>query len=194
MPVGAVIEVGEKFGNLSCLPVQWDRGLVPVETVHHDLEKTIEIVEELMKTHKSAIEDSRQSSDHDVTKDPAICLVLDDCVLDSETWRSKTFKELFCNHQSYRMTPIVGMSFTGYLPIGIRNNIDFVFCFRENNDTLKQRLYDHYAGIFPTYESFLETFDKYTKDHGCLVLYLTSPSSRIEDTVFWYRAELTNHT
>jgi hypothetical protein len=59
--------------------------------------------------------------------------------------------------------------------------IDYVFIFRELFMTNKQRLYNIYGDIFPTFE--------YTQNNECIVIHLSSNSNAIQDKVFWYRAE-----
>lgn len=40
-------------------------------------------------------------------------------------------------------------------------------------------------------QDFSRVMDKCTEDHGCIVLDNTSPTSKIEDSIFWYKAQLT---
>ena len=65
------------------------------------------------------------------------------------------------------------------------------FILRENIWSNRKRLYDHYAGMFPTFEMFCETMDQCTENYECLVIDNTSKSNKIEDQVFWYKADMT---
>ena len=77
-------------------------------------------------------------------------------------------------------------------PLGIgpnlRTNIDFVFILRENIVSNRRRLYEHYAGVFPTFEIFCQIMDQCTNNYECLVIDNTSTSNKLEDIVFWYKA------
>ena len=62
---------------------------------------------------------------------------------------------------------------------------------RENIWSNRKRLYDHYAGMFPTFEMFCETMDQCTENYECLVIDNTSKSNKIEDQVYWYKSDHT---
>ena len=56
------------------------------------------------------------------------------------------------------------------VPPNLRTNIDFVFILRENYVSNRKRLYEHYAGMFPTFEIFCQVMDQCTEDYNCLVI------------------------
>lgn len=99
-------------------------------------------------------------------------------------------KDLFINHQHYNLTLITSLSYGPALPIIMRANIDYVFIFREHSETNLRKLYENYCGIFPTFQSFEDTFYKYTGNYGCLVINNCTNSMKFEDRVFWYKADL----
>ncbi len=78
-------------------------------------------------------------------------------------------------------------------PLGIspqlRGNIDYVFILRENIVSNRKRIYEHYAGMFPTFEMFCKVMDQCTENFECLVIDNNTQSNRIEDQIFWYKAE-----
>ena len=43
--------------------------------------------------------------------------------------------------------------------------------------------------MFPTFEMFCETMDQCTENFECLVIDNTSKSNKIEDQVYWYKAD-----
>jgi hypothetical protein len=77
-------------------------------------------------------------------------------------------------------------------PLGItpnlRTNIDYVFILRENIVANRKRIYDNYAGMFPTFEVFCQVMDQCTENFECLVINNTTKSNKLEDNVFWYKA------
>jgi hypothetical protein len=72
----------------------------------------------------------------------------------------------------------------------LRANIDYVFILRENIIQNREKLYKHFFGIFPTFDSFNEVMNQCTENYECLVLDNTSKSNKIEDVVFWYKAKI----
>ena len=53
----------------------------------------------------------------------------------------------------------------------------------------RKRIYEHYAGMFPTFEMFCQVMDQCTENYECLVVNNNSKSNRLQDQVFWYKAE-----
>lgn len=43
--------------------------------------------------------------------------------------------------------------------------------------------------MFPTLESFCQVMDQCTENYECLVIDNTSKSNRLEEQVFWYKAD-----
>jgi hypothetical protein len=76
------------------------------------------------------------------------------------------------------------------LPPSLRGQIDYVFILRDNIIENKQKLYKHFFGIFPTFESFNDVFTQCTENYECLVLNNRTTSNKIEDVVFWYKAKM----
>ena len=95
------------------------------------------------------------------------------------------------NGRHYKLLFILTMQFALGIPPNLRTNVDYVFILRENIYSNRKRLYDHYAGMFPTFEMFCETMDQCTENFECLVIDNTSKSNRIEDQVYWYKADKT---
>ncbi len=78
-------------------------------------------------------------------------------------------------------------------PPSVRANLDWVFLGRETNMSTLRKLYDLYASqFFTTFEMFKAVHKRCTKDFGFLVIHQASRSDKLEDCVFWYRADATN--
>jgi len=140
-----------------------------------------EIVESLLKRQVKAENNSW-------TEKNAI-LIFDDCLYDNAWVKDTKIREVFMNGRHYNLMFILTMQYAMGIPPALRTNIDYVFIFRDNIHSNKRRLWEHYAGIFPTYEMFNEVFEECTRDFGCLVIDNQSKSSNIEDVVFWYKAQ-----
>ena len=52
----------------------------------------------------------------------------------------------------------------------LRNNFDYVFLLQDNIISNIKRIYDHYAGIFPTLNSFRQVYEGLTQDFSSMVI------------------------
>ena len=75
------------------------------------------------------------------------------------------------------------------IPPALRTNIDYVFLLRENNARNRKVIYENYAGMFPTQRAFEQVMDQCTENHECLVIANNALSNKLEDQVFWYKAD-----
>jgi hypothetical protein len=85
------------------------------------------------------------------------------------------------------------MIITSQYPLGIppnlRTNIDYVFILRENFVSNRRRIYENYCGMLPTFEAFCAVLDQTTENYECLVVNNTTRSNRIDDQLFYYKAD-----
>ena len=121
--------------------------------------------------------------------DPRAFLILDDCLYDQSWIRDPNIRSLFMNGRHYKILFIITMQYALGIPPSLRTNIDFVFILRENYVSNRKRLYEHYAGMFPTFEIFCQVMDQCTEDFNCLVINNNAKSNKLEDQVFWYKAD-----
>lgn len=124
-------------------------------------------------------------------EDRSMFLALDDMAYDNAWLKHKDTRGLFFNRHSLRLLTIISMQYDIGLSPVFRSNSDYIFIGRENNVQNRKKLYQMYAGIFPTYDVFCKVLDTYTAEsHQFLVIDYTAPCNNIEDCVFWYKAEL----
>lgn len=120
-------------------------------------------------------------------------LIMDDCLADSKGWKNDpSLKWIFMNGRHADITFILTMQYQVGIPPELRVNIDWVFICRETKKLEKDKLLKYYAGIFPNFDMFSQIFNKCTRDKRCMVIDSLSESDRIEDQVFWYKANLHN--
>lgn len=124
----------------------------------------------------------------DVSKTPR-GVVLDGCMYELGSLRSKAYHALVFNSRNLRIPYVLSVQYCLELSPTIRNYFDYVFLFRDDNIENKQRLFKYFCGMFDTFETFNQTFDKYTAGHGCLVVDNTSRSNKIEDQVFYFQSQ-----
>ena len=89
-------------------------------------------------------------------KDKRAFIVLDDCMFDNKWIKDTVIRNIFMNGRHYKLMFILTMQFALGIPPNLRTNIDYVFILRDNVTSNRKRLYDHYAGMFPTFEMFLQ--------------------------------------
>ena len=120
---------------------------------------------------------------------PNAFLILDDCLFDNSWIKDINIRSLFMNGRHYKIMFIITMQYALGITPNLRTNIDYVFILRENYMSNRKRLYEHYAGMFPTFEMFCQVMDQCTENYECLVIHNNSKSNKLEDQVFWYKAE-----
>jgi len=102
--------------------------------------------------------------------DPRAFLILDDCLYDKSWINEESTRYVFMNGRHIDMVTLITMQYPLGITPNLRTNIDFVFILRENNITNRKRIYDNYAGMFPTFEMFCQFMDQCTENYECLVI------------------------
>jgi hypothetical protein len=120
--------------------------------------------------------------------DPRAFLILDDCLYDSSWIKEESTRYVFMNGRHIDMMTIITMQYPLGITPNLRTNVDFVFILRENILGNRRRIYENYAGMFPTFEMFCTFMDQCTENYECLVICNNVNSNRLEDQVFWYKA------
>jgi hypothetical protein len=120
--------------------------------------------------------------------DPRAFLILDDCLYDNSWTKDINIKSCFMNGRHYKIFFLITMQFPLGIPPHLRANIDYIFIFRDNMIRNKQKIYEHYAGMFPNFDVFRTVMDSCTENYECLVINNKVQSNKIEDQVFWYKA------
>ena len=85
---------------------------------------------------------------------------------------------------------MLAMQYCMDLSPDLRCNIDYIFILRENILQNREKIWKNFFGIFPTFDMFNQVMTACTENYECLVLDNTSKSNKIEDVVFWYKADL----
>jgi len=123
-------------------------------------------------------------------KDPRAFLILDDCMYDDSWTHDKNIRYLFMNGRWLKVFFIITMQYPLGIQPALRTNVDYVFILREPYLNNRKRIYDNYASVFPSFEFFCQMMDQCTTDYGCVVIDNTSQSAKLEECVYWYKAEI----
>lgn len=179
IPIGTVISPTEKL-NKSYSKI------VPPVLIHDEYRD--DIIDKVLSRQRLIIE--KQEKDPNFADvDPTAFLLLDDCMFDNAWQKSTNMKEIFYNGRHYKLTLWLSLQYSLGLSIGMRNNLDWTFLFKEGIVANRKRLYEYFAGMFPNLAAFSAVMDQVTDDYGCLVIHNGASSTKLSDQVFWYKAE-----
>ena len=122
--------------------------------------------------------------------DPRAFLVLDDCMFDNSWTKEKNIRYIFMNGRHLKIFCLLTMQYPMGIPPALRANIDYVFINRNNMIKEREKIYHQYAGMFPSYSVFSEVLTACTNNYECVVIDKKSQSNKLEDQVYWYKAEI----
>ena len=185
IPIGTVIS-GTEEGN------GFYGKMVPKLFVHNEYNTAI--IENILKRQRTVLKQIKKEMEtyKKSTIDPRAFVILDDCLYDNTWSRDKLMRLLFMNGRHWKVMLIITMQYPLGIPPTLRTNIDYVFILRENYIANRRRIYENYAGMFPTFESFCQVMDQCTENFECLVINNNSKSNKLQDQVFWYKADAHN--
>lgn len=184
MPVGTVISATEGAN-------EFFSKIVPPIFIHD--EYTPEVIDNFLKRQKKVVKRINAGGPDAQNIDPRAFMILDDCMYDSSWTKDKNIRALFMNGRHYKIMFIITMQYALGMPPNLRTNVDYVFILRENLYNNRKKLYEQFCGMFPNFEIFCQVMDQCTENYECLVIHNNSKSNKLEDQVFWYKAEPHNN-
>ena len=185
IPIGTVIS-GTEEGN------GFYGKLVPKLFIHNEYNTAI--IENILKRQRGVSKQIKKEMEQfkRSTIDPRTFVILDDCLYDNTWARDKMMRLLFMNGRHWKVMLLITMQYPLGIPPTLRTNIDYVFILREPYIANRKRIYENYAGMFPTLESFCQVMDQCTENYECLVINNNAKSNKLQDQVFWYKADAHN--
>ena len=181
-PVGTVIS-GTEVAN------EFFQHMVPSKLIHDKYKP--DIVMNVIKRQlaiKTKRNQDKNSSGGNSHVDPRAFLILDDCLYDSSWIREESTRYVFMNGRHIDLMTIITMQYPLGVTPNLRTNVDFIFILRETMIGNRKRIYENYAGMFPTFEMFCHFMDQCTENYECLVICNGVASNKLDDQVFWYKA------
>ena len=153
IPIGTVIS-GTESGN------NFYSDHVPKLFIHDEYNTAI--IENILKRQKGVLKEinKEQKQYGRSTIDPRAFVILDDCLFDASWTKDKIMRLLFMNGRHWKIMLVITMQYPLGIPPNLRTNIDYVFILREPYITNRKRIYENYAGMFPTFESFCQVMDQ----------------------------------
>jgi len=182
IPIGTVIS-GTEAGN------NFYGAHVPKLFIHEEYSSAI--IENILKRQRTCLKQvNKEIQTYKRSNiDPRAFVILDDCLYDAGWTKDKLMRLLFMNGRHWKIMLVITMQYPLGIPPNLRTNIDFVFILREPYISNRKRIYDNYAGMFPTFESFCQVMDQCTENYECLVVNNNAKSNKLTDQIFWYKAD-----
>jgi hypothetical protein len=181
-PIGTVISGSE-------IASPFFQEMVPTKLIHDKYNSQIvsNAIRRQMMIKQQRNTDKKGRGDSSI--DPRAFLILDDCLYDKTWMNEESTRYVFMNGRHIDLATLITMQYPLGVPPNLRTNIDFVFILRETVLNNRKRIYDNYAGMFPTFQMFCQFMDQCTENYECLVICNGIQSNRLEDQVFWYKAQ-----
>lgn len=118
-----------------------------------------------------------------------VLLILDDCIAQKSALKDESFLNLVMNGRHLGITLIFTMQFPMGITPEIRCNFDYVFLAADDMISNQKRMYDHYAGMFPAFDSFRQIFYQLTSNYGMMVINNSTKKQNLTDKVQWFLAD-----
>ena len=96
---------------------------------------------------------------------------------------------IFNGERHYQLIFIISMGYCLGIQPELRSNFDFIFLLGEDFVNNRKKLYEHYAGMFPSRELFDQVFLDVTDNYGCMVINNRLKTTNLQKKVFWYKAK-----
>lgn len=162
---------------------------IPPVFIHHEykreiLEKVIERQTRLKKRRDREIASKGFSN-----IDMSLLVLMDDCMNDTSWTRDPNIRFLFLNGRHIGVCFVGLMQYARNIPPDLRSQVDYSFLLKEPSLENRKKLYDCFATSFPGFDVYSQVLEQVTDNHGVLVTDTTNQSGKLEETVFWYKAE-----
>lgn len=182
IPVGIIIAPTERMAD----PPFYSE-FFPDLYIHYDYKS--EIIEKLLYRQTIMMDKQKEKARKNKIIDPRSFILMDDCLSKKGSWaKDQPILELLFNGRHYRIMYMLTMQFPLGISPELRGNFDYIFLLKETFQSNLKRLYDHYAGMFPTLESFKQIFKILTDKYGVLVIINRDSGAEFLDQVRWYKA------
>jgi hypothetical protein len=182
LPIGVIISATERANH------HFEQ-FIPKMLIYDEFDSKIlqRFMDRQEKVTDQATQEKRKYGRTDL--DNRAFLILDDCLYDKSWPNDKNIRACFMNGRHYGILFAITMQFPLGIPPNLRSNVDYVFILRDNQIKNRERLYQQYAGMFPTFDVFCQVMDQCTSNYECLVIDNKTQSNSLQDQVYWYKAD-----
>ena len=182
VPCGVVIAPTDKMTGFY-------NDFLPPSYIHHEYKE--DIIPRLLQRQRTILDKNTKRKKKGKTPiDPRTFLIMDDCMSTKHLWlKDPNVLAIFNEGRHYQITFILAMQYSLGIQPELRSNFDYIFLLGEDFVNNRKKLYEHYAGMFPTRSLFDLVFMQVTDDYGSMVINNRLRSSQISKKVFWYKAK-----
>ena len=118
-----------------------------------------------------------------------VMVILDNCIASKGDWRTNpSFQEMLYNSRSYNISLLLSMQYPLEFPADARSNFDYIFLLADDYISNKKRIYNYYTGMYPTFDTFNDTFEQLTNDHNAMVIVNRGIRKTIFEKICQHRA------
>jgi hypothetical protein len=161
----------------------------PDSFIYYDYKS--EIIEKLIRRQELIVEKYTEKKKRGKRIDPRAIVIMDDCLASKGSWmRDEPISELLFNGRHYYIMYVLTMQYPLGISPELRTNFDYIFLLADDTYSNIKRMYEHYAGMFPTLDSFRQIFTQLTTDYGCMVINNRGSRKSIFDKIFHYKAPI----
>jgi hypothetical protein len=180
IPCGVVIAPTDRMNSFY-------NDFFPDTYIHYEYKS--ELIVKILDRQTQMIDKQRIKKQQGKNLDPRTFIIMDDCLGDKKSWvRDPPILELLFNGRHYQIMYILTMQFALGITPELRSNFDYIFLLKAEFISEQKKLFDHYAGMFPNFDSFRQVFNELVADFGCMVIDNRRKASNPLERLFWYRA------
>lgn len=125
-------------------------------------------------------------------KERNVFVIADDVAYDKSAFRGKSLRNCFMNGRHRRTGIIMTAQYAIDIPTAIRANADVIIACRETVYSNLEKLWKSFFGHFNSLRDFVTAFRAVTNNYEVMVC-VTSSSNSLEDSIFWWKADPTQH-
>jgi len=161
----------------------------PISYIHHEYKDNI-IPSVLIRQRKILDKNKKRKKHGRKLLDPRAFFIMDDCMSSKHLWlKDPKMLSIFNEGRHYKLTFMLAMQYSLGIQPELRSNFDYIFLLGEDFTNNKKKLYDHYAGMFKTYDSFEQVFEQVTENFGVMVINNRIRTTDLTKKVFWFKAK-----
>lgn len=181
IPMGVVIAPTDRMNSFYA-------NFFPDSFIHYSYKSSI--IQNLLMRQTKIIEKNKERKNKGLRSvDPRAWIVMDDCLASKSIWANDaSIKELLFNGRHYNIMYILTMQYPLGIDPNLRTNFDYIFLLAEDFNSNVKRIYDHYAGMFPTFDAFKQVFFQLTDNYGAMVIANRGARKNFLEKIYWYKA------
>lgn len=188
IPVGIIIAPTDRMNGFY-------ETFFPDTYIYYDFESSL--IASILDRQEKIIDKNKTKNRLKKRIDTRAYIIMDDCLSRKKSWgKDEKILELLFNGRHYKLMYILTMQFPLGISPELRTQFDYIFLLADDFYSNIKRIYEHYAGMFPTFDSFRQIFKQLTADYGSMVIVNTSRGIKKDandeagflNKVFWYKA------